>query len=167
MSKGFTLVELIIVVLVIGGILSGGWYYLNPLELKKRENDSLRLADLAELTQLITRVSQEASISGTPQLCLDESICSGQSNDGGSENRSVNGKGWVKVDLSSQRALSLPVLPLDPLNDANFFYRFHSDSVGWEIDAVLESEFFRGKMKSDGGNNDQKYEVGTNLTLLN
>lgn len=40
---------------------------------------------------------------------------------------------------------------------------FCADEIGWEIDTTLESKDHMEKMKKDKGNNDKKYEIGTNL----
>src|SRR5688572_17384492 len=110
MSKGLTLIELLILITLILALGAGGWYLLDPVELKARENDSLRLADLAVLTQAINKSVDIASKSATPALCNSEKSCEGESNSTGDTNRKSNGEGWVKVDLTAQKSASLPTL---------------------------------------------------------
>jgi hypothetical protein len=167
MSKGLTLVELVILVAIISALGAGGWYLLNPVELRARENDSLRLADLALLSQAINQSTKTASASAAISLCGGKDSCSGESNITSDSYRKPNGEGWVKVDLTTQKSSLLPTLPIDPVNSDKLFYSFKSDGVGWEINAVFESSMYKVKMESDGGDNDNKYEVGTNLTLIN
>src|SRR3989344_1121523 len=158
MSKGLVLIELVALMGLLIALGVAGWYLLNPLELRARENDSLRLADLAILTQAINM---------SKPLCNGQSDCQGQSNMVIDGYRKSNGDGWVKVDLTAQKSNYLPILPVDPVNTDKFNYSFESDSVGWEINATLESDMHKSKMKNDGGDNDNQYEVGTNLTLIN
>lgn len=147
---------------------------INPLELTRRSRDAARLTDLANLQQAINVAAQEQTQAGTDILCKggipqEQTLCQGSSNDngGGSATRKSDGTGWVKVDLSSQKSVSVPTLPADPINDATYHYTYASDGNAWEIDAVLESDQQKGKMLTDGGDSDAKYEVGSNLTLLN
>ena len=43
---------------------------------------------------------------------------------------------------------------------------FCADGAGWEINITLESKNQIEKMKTDKGNNDNKFEVGTNLNCV-
>ena len=95
--------------------------------------------------------------------------CSGTSNVG---SRASDGQGYVKVNLSAQKSVSVPTLPVDPLNSTANHYAYCSDGNAWEINTVLESEQQKLKMANDGGDeNNQdasgRYEVGSNLTLIN
>ena len=97
----------------------------------------------------------------------------------------VNGTGWIPVDFTQIPGGSpISNLPVDPLNnivrgtstlasisnDASV-YRYVCDigDVTFEINAILESDAFTtsdNKLASDGGDNDNLYEVGTKLTIL-
>ena len=57
-------------------------------------------------------------------------------------------------------------LPVDPLNNAQYYYTYKSDGQYWEIDATLESDQYKDLMSRDGGNDDSHYEVGTNVKTL-
>jgi type II secretory pathway pseudopilin PulG len=166
-DSGFTIVEVLVVIGVFLGFVAFTWFLLDPYELKRRGDDAMRLADLATLQQAINSVSTEASTSGKPALCMSLSTpCKGESNSNDTDSRKSNGTGWIKVDLTSQKSVGVPILPLDPINDNKFFYTFVSDGSGWEITVPLESNFYKAKMATDGGNNENMYEVGTNLTLV-
>lgn len=167
-QAGFTIWEVLVVLAIFFIFVGLVWYVLDPYELKKRGDDAMRLADLAILQQAINSVSNEASASGKTPLCMGQSTpCSGTSNSNDSDSRKSNGSGWVKVDLTSQKSVGVPILPLDPVNNDKYHYSFNSDGSGWEINVLLDSNFYKAKMSTDGGNNDNLYEVGTNLTLLN
>ncbi len=168
--SGFTLVELLVVIAIIAILAAVVVLIVNPLELTRRSRDAARLSDLANLQSAITVAVQEATGSGAiGVLCAGGgSSCEGSSNTG---TRVSNGTGWVKVDLGTQKSVAMATLPADPVNDAVYHYKYCAGSDAWEIDAVLESEQQKNKMKDDGGNENAvdttgRYEVGSNLNLI-
>lgn len=170
-GEGFTLVELLVVIAIIAILAAVVVLIINPLELTRRGRDATRLSDLANLQNAINVAVQEATSSGATNTILcngGAAPCSGNSNDPGSNTRKADGTGWVKVNLSAQKSVSVPTLPADPVNDATYHYSYATSSNGsaWEIDAVLESDQQKGKMTTDGGNNDNVYEVGSDLTII-
>lgn len=166
---GFTLVELLVVIAIIAILAAVVVLIINPLELTKRGRDAARLTDFANLQNAINVAVQEATSSGTASiLCTNgfnngASSCKGDSNTG---TRLADGTGWVAVNLSSQKSVSVPTLPIDPLNDITNHYTYCSDGSSWHMASKLESDQQKGKMKSDGGKNDDLYEVGSNLGLI-
>lgn len=177
--KGFTLVELLVVIAIIAILAAVVVLIINPLELTRRGRDAARLTDLANLQNAINVAVQESTGSGAVTvLCKGSGAypCGGaadggQSSGAGAGVRASDGSGWAKVDLSTQKSVSVPTLPIDPVNNATFHYTYCADNDQWEIDAVLESDQQKGKMESDGGNENDptsapKYEVGSNLTLI-
>lgn len=170
LHKGFTLVELLVVIAIIAILAAVVVLIINPLELTRRGRDAARLSDLANLQQAINVAVQEATTSAAEILCVGGAPCSGKSNVQG---RNSDGTGWVKVNLSAQKSVSVPTLPVDPIpNSGVYHYTYCSDGNGWEINTVLESDQQRSKMGNDGGNEDDvaggtaKYEVGSSLTLI-
>lgn len=164
-AQGFTLVELLVVIAIIAILAAVVVLIINPLELTRRGRDSARLTDLANLQQAINVAVQEATASTAQILCTGASApCSGKSNVDG---RTSDGTGWVKVNLSSQQAVSVPTLPIDSTNSTTYHYTYCSDGNAWEINTVLESAQQSGKMGTDGGNETDKYEVGSNLSIIN
>lgn len=164
-SKGFTLVELLVVIAIIAVLAAVVVLIINPLELTRRSRDAARLTDLANLQQAINVALQEATDSGAAILCKDTGAypCNGSSHTG---TRNANGSGWVKTDLSSQKSVTVATLPVDPINDTTYHYTYCAASDAWEINATLESDQQKGKMTTDGGNDIARYEVGANLTLI-
>lgn len=170
-AQGFTLVELLIVIAIIAILAAVVMLVINPIELLKQGRDSNRLGEIQSLMQAINVSAQEASTSAASILCHDPANptgnltlpCKGQSN---VDSRASDSTGWVKVDLGSSKALALPTLPRDPANNASYHYTYCSNGSAWEIDTVLESQKQAIQMTQDGGNESDKYEKGSDLTLI-
>ncbi len=163
-SKGFTTGELLVVFLVIGVLALVTWVFINPPQVANQTRDAARLINLANFTQAINTSMSEATSSAVLVLCQGLTYpCSGKSNDG---SIAANGSGWLKMNLTAQKAVNLPTLPVDPVNDGIYHYSFCANGDQWEISTKLESEIEKARMSSDGGNDDALFEVGTNLTLI-
>lgn len=165
-NLGFTLVELLVVIAIIAILAAVVVLIINPLELTRRGRDAARLTDLANLQNAINVAVQESTGAGAVSvLCKSTGSypCNGNSNTDG---RNSDGTGWVRTDLSTQKSVSVPTLPVDPVNDATYHYTYCANNDQWEIDAKLESSQQAGKMTGDGGNDPALYEVGSNLTLV-
>lgn len=156
-NQGFTLIELLVVTAIIVILGAVVFLVINPVEFQKRGRDAGRISDAAIVQTALNLVQQDATDSAK--------IISGSTNPEDDTTRHINGTGWVKVDFASQKSVLFPVLPIDPINDSTYNYRYISDGNGWEIDVALESQQYAGKSATDGGNCDTRYEVGTNLTL--
>lgn len=171
-SKGFTLVELIVVIAIIGILAAVVLFIINPLEIARRGRDSVRMSDLNNLQQAINIAVQEATNSGAAILCNGATYpCSGSTFPEVSTTRNSNGTGWVLVNVGTQQSVSMPTLPVDPVNDATNHYVYCADKPtgqvdGWEIAANLESAQFQPRRGTDGGDNNNLYEVGSNLKLV-
>lgn len=138
-QKGFTLIELLVVIVIISVLALIVMLLINPLQIAKRTRDSNRLTDLANLQRAINVATLEATDSGNTTFCQNmPPPCSGDSYPSAGNARRPDGSGWVKVDLSGKRALSAPVLPIDPLNNETFHYSYSSDGKTWQIQATLE-----------------------------
>jgi len=169
--EGFTLVELLVVIAIVAILAAVVVLIINPLELTKRSRDAARLTDLANLQQSINVAVQEATNSTQYILCGGVQAQCGQTyttTNATAATRVSNGTGWVKVDLSSANAVSVPTLPVDPVNSGVNVYSYTANATGttWEINAVLESVQQTAKMTNDGGNNTAAYEVGSQLDLV-
>ena len=165
-KSGFTLVELLVVIAIIAILAAVVVLIINPLELTKRGRDANRLTDLSNLQNAINVAVQEATGAGAVAVLCGAGgsyPCNGSSN---IATRVANGSGWVKVDLSSSKSVSFPTLPVDPINNVAHHYTYCANNDAWEIDAVLESDQQKGKMIDEGGNESDKYEVGSNLSLI-
>jgi len=94
----------------------------------------------------------------------------------------TSGAGWLPVNLDGLTGGSpISNLPVDPINkiaaptvsvgisDLVYRYSCSISPLAFEIDAQLESTAYTvtdNKEASDGGNNSQYYEAGTNLLIL-
>ncbi len=170
-KSGFTLVELLVVIAIIAILAAVVVLIINPLELTKRGRDAARLGDLANLQNAINLTLQEATGSSTVAILCKSSgtyPCGGSAGQGQSYvgSRDADGTGWVKVDLSSSKNVQVPVLPVDPINDATNHYTYCANNDAWELDAKLESDQQKGKNISDGGDDPVVYEIGSNLKLI-
>jgi type IV pilus assembly protein PilA len=170
-KTGFTLVELLVVIAIIAVLAAIVMLVLQPGEINKKNRDAARLTDLNNLQQAINIAVQEGSganllCNGGAYPCHGTSVTDGQAN---------NGTGWVKVNVSGQKTITLPTLPKDPVNTAGvagtgFHYFYCADNSGgqegYEIDTGLESSNYASKAANDGGTDANLYEVGTNLNLI-
>ncbi len=90
---------------------------------------------------------------------------------GGAGSKLTNGTGWIPIDFTPTSGGSpIPVLPSDPVNTqaSGFFYNYFVNGSGqYETDAKLESTKYTARMSVDGGNNNSRYEVGTNVQIVN
>lgn len=174
--KGFTLVELLVVIAIVAILAAVVVLIINPLELTRRGRDAARLSDLSNLQNAINVAVQEATNSGSAILCAGDPDgaypCYEPSYPVGANTRLSNNQGWVKVNLGGNKSVSVPTLPVDPTNDTTYHYTYCADNDAWEIDATLESDQQKPKMAADGGDENAmdttgRYEVGSNLTLIN
>jgi prepilin-type N-terminal cleavage/methylation domain-containing protein len=165
MKKGFTLVELLVVIAIIAILAAVLVLLINPLDLTRRGRDAVRLTDLASLNQAINASVAQSTASGTvAALCKDSAYpCSGSSNTG---TRSVDGTGWVKADLTAQRAVTLATLPVDAVNTPALHMTYCANDDSWELNVALESDSLKNKASTDGGNDPNLYEIGSNLQLI-
>mgnify|MGYP001559136339 CR=1 FL=1 len=195
-QKGFTLIELIIVItiLVILGVVVV--VLIDPAEILAQSRDSQRISDLAAIkgaTQLIlaSGVPATGSCGSTQPINASSSMwISMPSTAGGSAYSSTtealstlaDGTGWIKVNYaSSTTGRAFSNLPIDPTNTiaGSLSYRWGCTYIGsiyeYEVDATLESAKYKpgctasgcdNKSAKDGGNSTTRYEVGNNLNVL-
>lgn len=168
LPRGFTLVELLIVIVIIAVLAAIIALLVNPAELIKRGRDAQRLSDFNNLHRAINIVIQDSTNSSQALLCNGVvGSCTSNSTSG---TRVPNGGGWVKVNLSVQTVVSLASLPIDPVNSTGAtgnHYVYCSNGTQWELFTNLESQQQQSRLAADGGGDNTKYEVGSNLNLVN
>ena len=163
--KGFTLIELLIVIAIIAILAIIIVLAINPARILEKSRDSQRFSDLTTLATAINLYLADGhDFTGLAGPYASFPIV-------GSENamKKNDGTGWIPINFSLvSSGAPVAALPLDPTNDATENYRFGVSvaSKTYEIDCVFESTDNTPKHAADGGNNANRYEVGTDLTVL-
>lgn len=185
--KGFTLIELIIVIALIALLATTVILVINPAKLFAEARDSQRIADLGQMNSATSIFLASANLSGTylggacSTACYTHGSATGL-NCGAryagkattpNSVQKVDGTGWVPINLGTSPAIS--AWPIDPKGNANatsFYGYVCDDSVKtWEFSADMESARYAGTgaddvESTDGGNNTTLFEVGTGVNAL-
>lgn len=169
-QKGFTLIELIIVItiLVILGVVVV--VLIDPAEILAQSRDSQRISDLASIkgaTQLVlsnavpanastvcrTDVSPEngSNASSSIYVSLSSAGSSGYVTTSAATLQNASTTGWIKMNftgLSTGNALSgLPIDPTNSYSASGLYYRwgcnYNSNLYQYEVDASLESAKYK------------------------
>ena len=193
-TKGFTLLELLIVIAILAILASVTFIALNPAELLRKARDTQRMADLASMrtavNYYITNASTPALNSGSTTVgCADDatkytfsavgSVAATGMTASTTSSQAVDGTGWVPVSLSGLTGGSpLAKWPVDPNPTASnatpgryYAYLCNHTNTTFEIFANMESSTYQnggtGDVESkDGGSLPTVYEVGTVLNLV-
>ncbi len=190
-KKGFTLLELLIVIGILAILAAVTVLVINPAQLLKRARDSQRMSDLSTLqTAIGLYLTDAATISmGTTNecrytlgtgLCFIGSAASGCSTVVCTNSQVVSGTGWVPINFNTISGGSpLGALPIDPTNTSGtghaahlyYVYDVNTTALAYEINANLESAYYiqggtTDKESKDGGNAPEIYEVGNTTTLM-
>lgn len=187
LTKGFTLIELIIVIALIAFLATTVILVVNPARIFQEARDARRIADLSQMNQavLLTMSSSVPSLGS----CAGSTAPRCYQNVGASNcvaryvattpamtantiaSQSVAGSGWVPINLTlATLGAPLTAWPIDQRNNGTYFYSYMCDTAGhWEFTANMESTRYstgtddaEGK---DGGNQDTLFEIGTNVGL--
>lgn len=142
-KKGFTLIELVLVVVIILTFTSTIILNVRGPENKKRARDNVRLSDIANIERAIN------------EYLLDNSSYPGEL-----------GIVYVSDTVNWIAGLSeyITALPMDPVNEGNYRYFYTHNGTSYEIDGTME--FFSELSKKDNGDNSEVYEVGNDLSLI-
>jgi len=188
-KKGFTLVELLIVIAILAILSVAVVLVLNPAELIKQSRDSTRISDMAAINSAIALYltdvaspglggASNASCASAKYNCTN-STTTAPFNGGATTctnanfaTTTVDGTGWVSVALSGVSA-GAPIsrLPIDPVNSAAYMYAYGCNLLNYKLGTVMESSKYgsasTGYMRNayDGGSANGWYEVGNSLSL--
>ncbi len=184
--RGFTLIELTIVIGIIILLFAVVVYLINPAELLRQSRDSARISalnalkvtlELARSDQLPLGSANTLYISvPDPTAPATGNQCQGlglPALSGGwtyhcvapSNYLKVDGTGWLPVDFAGLPGGGSPInpLPADPVNatSSGLYYAYGVAGNNWELTAVLESNKDASYAANDGCSNPAKYELGT------
>lgn len=181
-KKGFTLVELLIVIGVLGVLSAAVVVVLNPAELLRQARDSQRLQDMSTINSALALYVTDYTSAAITATTFHSGItttawtCGGDTPAGRSATQAtaqaVDSTGWVDVNFGNITGGSpLAVLPVDPTNDITYHYCYEGHTTEtWELGAYMESTKFSASGNSDvettdGGDDDAQFEIGTDPAL--
>ena len=156
-TAAFTLIELLIVISIIA-ILSGiAIAVINPTSMHARARDARRLSDISNIMNAVERYGIDTDNYPDDLNVVRVSNILPEGQFGPLESTK---NGWIKADFS----LIASLIPSDPLNKGESVYKYTHTKNTYEIDCLME--YYKDKALGDGGNNDNRFEVGNDTTLL-
>ncbi|MBP8617947.1 MAG: type II secretion system protein [Candidatus Pacebacteria bacterium] len=186
MKKGFTLLELLIVIGILAILATVLIAVINPAELLRRARDTQRLSDLDALRSAISLFIVDmpsadtlmgdsgkvySHISGGVGACMGRIATT-------KPDRTTDGSGWIPINFNNMSTKSpLAALPVDPspaTSGASRYYLYlpNTSDVTFELTANMESGYYKqggsmDKESTDGGKITTIYETGTKFIIDN
>ena len=187
-QKGFTLIELIIVIAIIALLATTVILVINPVKIFQEARDSQRIADLGQMNSALSLFLATAANPTLGANCLTGWSASMSAVPAGSQPFAnpatavasathsatafaVDGTGWVPADLRNTSGGSpLAALPRDPRNNSNaaltaagLFYAYQCDNTNrvFEVNANMESTRY-----ANGGADDVENTDGGNQSAV-
>ena len=158
-KNGFTLMEFFIIMAIMVVLSAVVVLAINPSKMIVKSHDLQRNGDLTDLaTALDLYLADNRDFKGLVGPYL--SMTSGQKTDG---------TGWIPIKFNTiSSGTPMSVLPFDPINNSTYHYTLGINPVAktYEIDCAFELQGNIAKEATDGGNNVNAYEIGTDLTIL-
>ena len=183
-KRGFTIVEVLVVVGILIVLVVVALFFLNPSQLASQGRDSNRLSDLTLLNESISLYHEakpggslgtsgiiyisipdlaatstagtDCSSLGLPALSSGTYHCAASST-----YRLTNGTGWLPMNMTGL-AITSPIseLPIDPKNTTSTgqCYAYETDGTYWEVSASPESKKYASQASTN-------FFMGTTRTL--
>jgi prepilin-type N-terminal cleavage/methylation domain-containing protein len=182
-NKGMTFVEILVVMGIISILFASFFYIWNTMDVFRKSRDSKRINDLQLLDNALkTLLSTERNINLGEENVIYTSLPDSSSTCGSynliplfssysyrcqtSDNYlKVDGNGWLPINFTLGKILTISVLPIDPLNNKDYFYAYQVRQGRYKLTARFENKTNISKMANDGGFELTLYEVGSDLFI--
>jgi len=181
MKKGFTLLELLIVIGILAILSTTMLLVINPAEMLRKARDSQRISDLNTLkTAIAMYLTDVPSASfGTSaayaynhtEVTYPSGTCGGYTLIHTATSQAITGAGWIPINFASISGGSpIAAEPIDPNPATGRYYVaiLNGTNSTFELIGNMESTYYSsggtGNVEStDGGNISDYYEVGTSM----
>ena len=183
-KKGFTLLELLIVIGILAILSTTVVLVINPAQLLKKARDSQRISDLNTLKTAIAYYITEAAspdigAATTTYSYIANASCFGTATGTGDGIATTDGNGWIPISFDNDLTGGSPIgsLPSDPNptiateNPGHYYVYGVGDTTNltFKLVANMESTYYSSGDSNveskDGGTESTLYEVGTDMTL--
>ncbi len=175
LSAKQALVVFLGLLILIGAFL----YFYQPFEKARLSRDQKRIEELTKLkeaidTYLKNNPGKEGAMCDRCEVGKTIFAAAPISSDGSFYiknvvSTAVNITGWVPIDFSLNAKIGetpIKVLPVDPTNVHPYVFTYTpGKNASYKLTAALESTQNDSLEKDDGGINENRYEVGSDLSL--
>lgn len=138
MSRGFTILEFLVILGVLAVVSVVFVFLINPAELMREVRDRQRIADLGELKKAVALY-----VASVAKPDLDSRGNCSETYSSISGTSAVDGSGWLPVNFNEiPGGSTIKNLPIDPVNDEVHFYSYtcnEKDST-FNLKAEMESK---------------------------
>ena len=176
-KKGFTLLELLIVIGILAILSTTVVLVINPAQLLKKARDSQRISDLSTLKTAIAYYITETASPSIGEAAKSYSDVAGNLCFGtisSATSTTVGSGGWIPIPFDEMAGGSpIGSLPRDPNQSTvtgDYYYSYGANAdFTFKLVANMESTYYSaagttGVEDTDGGTEVTLYEVGTDMS---